>query len=137
VNIFQRAAAGLNLTPGERAVLKLAQGFALSGVVAVVLAAPAYISYQDGQPTLAAGALSIVLGSFIHAFLAAWGKYTSAKGDAPLATAIGAADVAIQDIIARYGGMPNSSGGKPGPDAAPTPVMPAALPVGDPTAPAS
>lgn len=122
MNIFQRAAAGLNLTPGERALVKLAQGFALSGVVAVLMAAPAYVSYQAGQPTLAAGAVSIALGAFVHAFLAAWAKYTSAKGDAPLASALTSADVTLQDIITRYGGMPNSSGGKPGPDVAPAPA---------------
>lgn len=132
MNIFQRAAAGLALTPGERAALKLLQGFALSGVMAVVLAAPALISYQDGQPALAAGAVSVVAGSFIHAFMAAWAKYTSAKGDQPIANAIGAADVAVQDIIARYGGMPNAAktpGNAPAPTLASAPVAPAPTPM--------
>lgn len=122
MNIFSKAAAGLNLTPGERATLKLLQGFLLAGVLAVVMAAPAYVSYQAGQPALATGAVSIALGAFVHAFLAAWAKYTSAKGDKPLANAITAADGELQAIIAQYGGMPNS-GGKPGSDVAPMPTL--------------
>lgn len=95
MNIFQKAAAGLNLTPGERALLKLLQGFALAGVLAVVMAAPALVSWRAGQPALAAGAASLAAGAFVHAFLAAWAKYASAKGDLPLTSAIMSVSTAI------------------------------------------
>ena len=95
MNIFQKAAAGLNLTPGQRATLKLVQSFGNAGITAVLLALPMWLSAQDGKPLLTWTGAGIIAGVFVHGFMAAWQKYVSAKGDAPLAGAIGAADTAI------------------------------------------
>lgn len=84
MNLFQRAFAGSALTPGERALLKLLQGFALAGVQSALLLAPSLIALNGGQVTIAAGGFGMMLGAFVHGLIAAYQKYASAKGDAPL-----------------------------------------------------
>lgn len=96
MNLFQKANARLNLTPGERAILKLLQSFGFAGVTAVVAAVPAILAYMNGQQQVTWGLVLLVAGVFIHGFMAAWAKYSSAKGDPPLTTAIISADAAIQ-----------------------------------------
>lgn len=95
MNIFQKAFAGVNLTPGERALLKLLQGFATAGVVSLLLAVPAVLSAKAGDPAITTASVGVMVGAFVHGFLAAWQKYVSAKGDAPLAGAISAVDTAV------------------------------------------
>jgi len=95
MNLFQKAQAGLNLTPGERALLKLLQGFATAGVAAVVAAVPAVMAEQAGKPQITWGLVLFVAGIFVHGFMAAWQKYVSARGDQPLATAIGSVSSAL------------------------------------------
>lgn len=95
MNLFQKAQLGLNLTPGERALLKLLQGFATAGVAAVVAAVPAVMAQQAGKPQITWGLVLFVAGVFVHGFLAAWQKYVSARGDQPLATAIGSVSSAL------------------------------------------
>ena len=95
MNLFQKAQAGLNLTPGERALLKLFQGFATAGVAAVVAAVPAVMAQQAGKPQITWGLVLFVAGIFVHGFMAAWQKYVSARGDQPLATAIGSVSSAL------------------------------------------
>jgi len=87
MSLFQRAITGLNLTPGERAFLKLLQGFLLAGVQSALLVAPSLIALNSGQPTLAAGGFGMMLGAFVHGVIAAYQKYASAKGDSPLPVA--------------------------------------------------
>lgn len=104
MNLFSRAAAGLNLTPGERALLKLLQSFLTAGAIAVLLAAPTFLAVQSGNVALATGGVAAAVGAFLHGFLTAWQKYVSAKGDAPLASALGAVDAAAQHAL----GQPNA-----------------------------
>ncbi len=87
MNLFQRAFSGANLTPGERALLKLLQGFLLAGVQSALLLAPSLIALNSGQVTLATGAFGMMLGAFVHGVIAAYQKYASAKGDSPLPVA--------------------------------------------------
>lgn len=103
MNIFQKAFAGLNLTPAERAWLKLLQSFASAGIVSLLLAVPAVLSAKAGEPSITVASIGVMVGAFVHGFLMAWQKYVSAKGDAPLADAIGAVDSAAQQALdARY-----------------------------------
>ena len=106
MSIFEQARAGLNLSPRDRALLKLVQGFALAGVQSLLLALPTVLALKENQPVLSAVGVGAMLGAFVHGFLAAWQKYTSAKGDAPLAVAIGSADAAAQHEIAQRFGVP-------------------------------
>lgn len=118
MNLFQRAYAGLNLTPGERALLKLVQGFALAGVQSLVLAVPSVLALRADAPVISAVGFGAMAGAFVHGFLAAWAKYASAKGDAPLVSALGAVDVAAQQRL----GLPAAKVETPVP---PTPTAPA------------
>lgn len=89
--LFTKAGAGLNLTPGERAVLKLIQGAIIAGALAVlpVLAQGILAVFGDlGQtgfqwtPTL----LALLVG-VAHAFADAITKYWKAHADAPIVSA--------------------------------------------------
>lgn len=95
MNIFQKAFAGVNLTPGERALLKLLQSFANAGIITALLAVPAVLSANAGQPSITIASIGVIAGAFVHGFMIAWQKYVSAKGDAPLAQAIGAVDASL------------------------------------------
>lgn len=106
MSIFAKARAGLDLTPGQRALLKLVQGFALAGMQSLLLALPTVLAVKENQPVLSAVGIGAMLGAFVHGFMAAWQKYTSAKGDAPLAAAIGSADAAAQHEIGQRFGVP-------------------------------
>lgn len=123
MNLFSRAAAGLNLTPGERAFLKLLQSFLTAGVITVLLAAPTFLAFQSGNVVLATGGIATAVGAFLHGFLTAWQKYVSAKGDAPLANAIGAVDAAAQQAL----GQPNLVKTLADDVATPAPVVVAAV----------
>lgn len=130
MNLFSRAAAGLNLTPGERAFLKLLASFGDAGLAAVLAAAPAILAYLSGQQAITWAAVAFVAAFFVHGFMVAWRKYVSAKGDAPLATVIGEVDAAAQRAL----GQPNAvktladDVAAPVPAPAPAPVA-AATPV--------
>lgn len=97
MNLFAKANQGLNLTPGERAVLKLIEGFFIAGLASLApvvarLAAQQNINWSDE--------LRIVLVTFTVAVLFAISKYFKAQGDAPLATA---ADALAQEVTNRGG----------------------------------
>lgn len=82
MNIFQKAAAGVNLTPGQRAFLKLVEGLAVAflvaaaPVVADALSSHGTVVWSDALRTaLAAGAVAVILSII---------KYAKAHGDSPL-----------------------------------------------------
>ena len=102
-SLFSQARQGFNLTAGQRAFLKLVQGFFLAAIQSLLLAIPTVLLFKAGQPALAAGAIGTMAGSFIHGFLAAWQKYVSAKGDQPLAQTLGA----VNSAVAVDFGIPN------------------------------
>ncbi len=106
MSIFDKARAGLNLNPGQRAFLKLVQGFGLAGVQSLLLALPTVLAVKENQPVLSAVGIGAMIGAFVHGFFAAWQKYSSAKGDAPLAAAIGSVDAAAQQQIQQRFGVP-------------------------------
>lgn len=80
-NMFARASAGLNLTPMERAALRMLEGLAATAVVAGITAA---------APLLAGGSVDwanvghVALAAGITAALLAILKYAKAFGDAPI-----------------------------------------------------
>lgn len=84
-SLFARAAAGLNLTPGERAFLKLAKGVLWVAVVAALGVAMPLIS--SGHFTLNAATAQAIVGAGAVAGLSALEKLFSAKGDAAAASA--------------------------------------------------
>lgn len=124
MNLFEKAAAGLNLTPGERATLKLLQSFLGAGVVSLLLAVPAVLSAKAGDPSITVASVGVMVGAFVHGVLMAWQKYVSAKGDTPLSGAIGAIDSAAAKAIAdRY---THTESPVPSPTPTPTSAAPSA-----------
>lgn len=89
MTLFAKAANGLNLTPFERAALKLVQGGVISVALAVIPAAAQGLLLIFGAASTAGFqwwpslvSLGISLG---HTALAAVNKYWTAHADAPLA----------------------------------------------------
>lgn len=84
--MMNRARAKLPLTPGERALLKLAQGFLVTGLVAALLTA-GHALEGDGpvewRRVLFASAVAALV-----AVLNALAKYFTAQGDAPIGDAL-------------------------------------------------
>ena len=88
LSLFRRSWAGANLTPGERALLKLVKGAALAALVSVV---PVVDSLLNGQTPLTQRNLVIAGGAFAVAFLMALSKYYTSQGDPPLGLVLQAA----------------------------------------------
>lgn len=87
MNLFQRAYAGLNLTPGERAALKLWKGFLLTAVAAGLAAGVQALSASGAIDWRKVAAVAAVAFGTSLAF--AFEKYFTAQGDAPLAALAG------------------------------------------------
>jgi hypothetical protein len=104
MNVFAKAQNNLNLTPGERAVLKLVEGFVVAGIVAalpVISQALAAQSINWAQMFRTAAATCSV------AALLAVIKYLKAQNDPPLSTvATAIAQTAVTEIP-RWAGVPS------------------------------
>lgn len=87
MNMFQKAGAGLPLSPAQRAFLKLLQSFVLTAGVAGLLAAAQYLA---GDGPLDLQKLYIAVGGAAAlAFAHAISKYFTAQSDSqPLGNAI-------------------------------------------------
>lgn len=83
MNIFKQAAAGLNLSPEERAFLKLVKGLAL---VALAAAGGTAATVITNGATLHDSVLAVALTAAVAVFNAV-AKLFSANGQAPLAAA--------------------------------------------------
>ena len=81
MSLFSKANAGLSLTPGERAALKLVQGFILAGLVAAL---PVLAQLLAAQTVNWSDVARIAGGTFAVAVLMAVAKWFSAQGDTPL-----------------------------------------------------
>lgn len=118
MNLFQRDARHLTLTPGERAFLKLLEGFSIAGFVAAVTIVAQLLGLPGVDWLLV---LKVAAGAFAVGFLGAIAKYYKAQGDPVLS------DVATQMAHTAAGYIPplprvvNSAA-----SLAPTAPMPAA-----------
>ena len=81
MNLFARSRAQLNLSPGERAFLKLIEGFVVAGVVAAL---PIVAQLLAQQSVNWADVARLAGGTFAVAALMAAAKYYKAQGDIPL-----------------------------------------------------
>jgi hypothetical protein len=122
MSIFTKGRQGLNLTPAERALLKLVEGFVVAGIVAAL----PVLSMLLGQANVDWTAIGrIALGTFATAALMAAVKYLKAQRDMPLAEPIAAVLTgAAQQVAARTGLNDAKTGvvwpslsGAPSPDA--------------------
>lgn len=89
-SLFARASAGLNLTPGERALLKLVKGIVLTALAAAFTAACQLLGSNFGK--VDAKTVAEVAGvTFGVAVCNALEKWASAQGDEPLSVVFGVA----------------------------------------------
>lgn len=116
MNLFQKANANLPLSPGQRAFLKLLQGFALTALISGLLAAAEYLAGNgviDWQRLLI-----VVLAQAALAVGHAVAKYFTAQGDqAPLGSAI---EAVIEAIESRFSTHHQQE--EPAPDSIPPPT---------------
>lgn len=102
MNIFQKARQGLNLTPGQRAFLKLLEALAVAflvaatPVVADALSSHGTVVWADALRTaLAAGAVAVILSVV---------KYLKAQGDSPVLSVVEGLGTSLADkLSAEYG----------------------------------
>ena len=101
MSIFAKAHKGINLSPAERALLKLVEGFIVAGIVAALPTIPMLL----GQANIDWAAVGrIALGTFATAALMAAVKYLKAQRDMPLAEPLAAVLTgAAQQVAARTG----------------------------------
>lgn len=85
MNVFTRARAGLNLTPGERAFLRLVDLCVLAGLVAAL---PVISDALANQPVNWSAVLHTAIAAFGVAALGALLKWLKAQTDAPLPTPV-------------------------------------------------
>jgi hypothetical protein len=81
MSLFARARAQLNLSPGERALLKLVEGAVLAGIVAALPVVAQLLAQQRVNWTEVA---RIAGATFAVAALMALAKFYKAQGDQPL-----------------------------------------------------
>lgn len=87
MNLFSQAAQGLNLTPGQRAALKIIKGLIVSAVGAGLAAVAQLLSAGgviDWQKVIVVGGVA-----FGTSLAFALDKYWTAQGDTPLAVLAG------------------------------------------------
>lgn len=116
MNLFQRAAAGLALTPAERALLKLLQSLLLTAILTGLLAASQYLA---GNSTINWHTLLFVIGGqILLAVATAIAKYITAQGDAPIGMAV---EVLTEEVRKKLGLPPLQGADNDGAESANTP----------------
>jgi hypothetical protein len=97
MNIFQRAAANLNLTPGERALLKTLQSLLITAIVVGLITAATYLNGSGpiNWRYLTFTVIIAIIFSFAHGIA----KLITANGDEPLGAAIEAVTEAVEKKI--------------------------------------
>ena len=83
MNIFSKAAQGLNLSPAQRAFLKLLKGWFYTALSTGIMAGAQYL--LNNQQINWMALLYIASGAFLLSILGALDKYWTAQGDTPIA----------------------------------------------------
>lgn len=97
MNLFQRAMANLNLTPGERAVLKTLQSLIITAIISALLAAASFLSLPGSINVH--DLVYIVVVALLFSLAHGIAKYATAQGDVPLGAAIEAVTDAAEKRI--------------------------------------
>lgn len=136
MNLFARGAAGLNLSPMERAVLRFCEGLIVSAlitalpVIAQLLASELNAGAVDWRQT---GTLAVACVAF--AFLMALSKWAKAHADQPLAAPLGDLAAQAANAVASAGGLSSEVKSELSPDGQPN--TPDSGPLGNPIMPGS
>lgn len=94
MNMFTKAAQGFNLTPAERAFLKLFKLWFYTALSTGVMAGAQYL--LNNQQVNWTALLYIAGGAFLLSLLGALDKYWTAQGDVPLTMLTQAAEQRVQ-----------------------------------------
>lgn len=131
LSIFKTAAAGGNLSPQARAFLRFVDGLVAAGIVgAITVVAPLLMSHDPASINWVATG-QYALAGFAVGVLLTIKKYAQAKGDTPLADAIGQ----VADAVRQWSGISSSVKFEPPPDPmAPPTADPGALGASSPLA---
>jgi uncharacterized membrane protein len=86
MNLFQKAAANLNLTPGERALLKTLQSLLITAIIAGLIAGATYLNNPEPINWQHLGYIVII--AIVFSFAHGIAKFITAQGDTPLGVAI-------------------------------------------------
>ncbi len=97
MNLLQKAQAGLNLTPGERAILKTLQSLFITALIAGLIAAAQYLT-APGEVNWTAVGYAVVI-AIIFSFAHGLAKYVTASGDLPLGSALEAVTSAAEQKL--------------------------------------
>lgn len=97
MNLFQRAFANHNLTPGERAVLKTLQSLIIGAIITALFAAASFLS-KPGSVDIH-DLIYVVVIALIFSLAHGIAKFVTASGDAPLGAAIEAVTDAAEQKI--------------------------------------
>ncbi len=101
MSIFAKARAGLNLTPAERAFLKLVEGWVIAGALSALVAFVTAVTQPNPNWRVV---LAITATAFVTATAFAALKYVKAHLDPPLAAAVDAAAARLG--VSDYGNKP-------------------------------
>lgn len=94
MNLFQKAAANLNLTPGERALLKTLQSLLIGALITGLFTATAYLHLPGAINTH--DLIYVVAIAIIFSLAHGIAKVITANGDEPLGAAIEAVTEAAE-----------------------------------------
>lgn len=97
MNLFQRAFANHNLTPGERALLKTLQSLIIGAIISALFAVASFLS-KPGTIDIH-DLLYVVIIALIFSLAHGLAKYFTAQGDTPLGAAIEAVTDAAEKRI--------------------------------------
>lgn len=103
MNIFAKANNNLNLTPGERAILRMSETFVVAGIVAALPVISQALAAQSINWSLM---LRTAAATFSVAVLLAVTKYLKAQNDPPLSTAATSIAQTVIADIPRWTGIP-------------------------------
>lgn len=104
MNVFAQARNNLNLTPGQRAFLKLVEGFLVAGVIAAL---PIISQALAAQSINWSQVLRTAAAAFSVAVLLALTKYLKAQNDPPLNTVAATVTQSVVSEIPRWSGVPS------------------------------
>lgn len=106
MNIFQRAQQGLNLTPAQRAFLKLVEGLVIAAIVTSIPIIGSAVATHLKEGSVDWGSIALFsLGTFSTVFAAAVVKYCKAHGDSPLAQLVGGVAQNVEDRLSAQFGL--------------------------------
>jgi uncharacterized membrane protein len=132
MNLFSLARAGVNLTPGQRAILRLVEGVIVAAAVAALPVVAQFLAGADLAHLDYAALARYSVGAFLVALIMAVMKYAKAHGDPALVATLDPVAANAEGAIRQWADIPNDVVIEPE-----LPAMPASVAEAVSTAPAA